>query len=493
MTRMKAWLLALFVAACTPTAPVSAPAAPPKPVPAPSASETDWRQEVPKPGPAARFWYPTPQSAKLANGLTLLVVQRPTRVSTLAFVVRAGASSVDKGKSGLAALTARMLTEGTKKHSSASLAEAAESLGSTLDHDAGRDYSSIGLTTLNEFVPRGIALVAEVVREPAFSAVEFQRVQKEWIDGLVAERQTPERLASLAGLRLLLGEPAGAPVGGSIADVKKLGVKDLVAFHAAHYTPGESALIVVGNVTLESVQPQVEKVFADWKSGPVAPLGAIPTPAPAANVVHLVDRPGSVQSALFVAQPLPKRSEDGHEVRLVLNNLLGGLFTSRLNHNLREVHAYTYGARSSDVATRQWGALVVTTSVQTPSTADALFELIGELRKARDPALGAPIQTDEVERARTDLETGLAAHLEDDDRVADDFSTSFVDGLPLDYLAHFDTALAKATRDSVASEAKARLDPDHLVIVVVGDRASVGADLQKKGFQLETASDALIE
>jgi zinc protease len=488
------WLAALFLCACTPAQTPPSAAAPRPPPPTPSASAADWRAAVPKPGPRATFSYPVPESAKLANGLTLLVVRRPSLVVSLQYVVRAGQSSVEKGKSGLAALTARMLTEGTKKRSSAALAEAAESLGSTLDHDAGRDYSTVGLVTLGADLPRGLALLAEVVQKPAFSPKEFERVRKEWLDGLIAERQAPERLASLAGLRLLLGEPQGAPVGGSVNDVRSLRIADLANFHRAHYTPAESAVIVVGNVSLADVVPEVEKSFADWPSAPVAPPTPLAeVPAPKRTVITLVDRPGSVQSAIFAAAPLPKRSEKGYETRLVLNALFGGLFTSRINQNLREEHAYTYGARSDAVATRSWGALVVSTSVETPSTADALGELMGEFRKARDPALGKPIGEDEVSRARTDLMTGLGSHLEDIDRVTDDFATTFVQGLALDYYSHYDSSLAQATRASVASEARARLDPDHLVLVVVGDQSSIRPSLERKGFRVELADPALTE
>ena len=157
-----------------------------------------WRNQRPAPGPAAEVRFPAPEVAKLPNGMTLYVVRRPAAVVTMRLVVRHGASAVPEGKSGLAALTARMLTEGTRKRSSQALAEAAESLGSSLEADASRDDSLVGISSLVADVDKAVELLAEVVTSPTFDAKEFERVRAEWLDKLVGERQAPERLAALA-------------------------------------------------------------------------------------------------------------------------------------------------------------------------------------------------------------------------------------------------------------------------------------------------------
>ena len=196
---LAAALFALCLGACG--ADVKTYRAQPPAPPAPSASVAPdpeaWRREHPKPGAPGELHFPTPNVVKLQNGLSVYLVQRPSAVVTLDFVVRHGASSVPEGKSGLASLTARLLVESTKKHGSRELAEAAESLGSPLGSNAGRDDSSVSFAALTGDVDRALALLAEVVREPAFDAKEFERVRAEWVDQLVAERQAPERLASL--------------------------------------------------------------------------------------------------------------------------------------------------------------------------------------------------------------------------------------------------------------------------------------------------------
>jgi zinc protease len=453
-----------------------------------------WRSVMPKPGKPAKIAYPVPETATLDNGLSIWVLRRPSRVTSVSVVVRHGASAAPAKKSGLAALTARMLTEGTKKRSASALAEATESLGSTLGDDAGRDYMSVSLTTLSEDVPKAIELIAEVAQTPAFSPVEFARVQKEWLDGLALERQNPNRLASLAGLRLLLGETDGAPVGGSVPDVKKLTVGDLVAFHKTCFVPPSAALIVVGDVSLDSVKTAAQKALGAWKGKPPPePTRAPEAKAPDKTRVVVIDRADSVQTALFVAQPFPSRGTPGHETREVLDNLLGGLFTSRINHNLREEHAYTYGAHSDAIATRRWGAFIVSTSVETNVTGAALTELLKEIARTKDPALKKPLVDEEVARAKTDLRNRLGAHLEEAERVAGDLESGFTLGLAPDYFARYGELIANVTKTEVAAQASAQLLPERALVVVVGDAQAVSADLKKHGFQVETAPATLSE
>jgi len=488
-------LLLLLPCACAkPTATKT-----PNPIasPATTAGKPDpaaWRNARPKPGERGNLVYPAPEVTRLDNGLTLYVVRRPAGIVEIEFVVRHGASSVPAGKSGLAALTARMLTEGTRKKSSLALAEAVEGLGSTLGSDAGRDYSSVGLSTLRQDVQRGISLIAEVVLTPAFAQKEFERVRAEWLDNLLAERQRPERLASLVGLRLLLGDVQGAPVNGSVPDVKALTNRDLSDFHRQSYVPDSSALILVGDLSLSDAKQQVQALFGKWRALAKTATLLFEQPGPPAKTrVVLVDRADSVQTALFAAQPFPKRNMAGHEARELLSNLLGGLFTSRINQNLREKHAFTYGARSSLLATRLWGGFVVSTSVKSELSAAALVELERELLAAQDASKGRPITEQELLRAKADLINSLGAHLEHTSRVAEDMGVSFVQGLPTDYASRYAALIESLPRELVAREAESRLMPNRLIVVAVGDRKLIQPELERHGFSVESATPNLLE
>jgi zinc protease len=491
-------LLAVSVAACGTTTP---PRAPNKPAPVakaatpgPAAPDPEpWRNTRPGPGPISAHEYPAVDMAKLENGVSVYVVARPAGVVTLSVVARGGASRLPAGKSGLAALTTRMMTEGTVHRTALNLAEAAEAMGTTLEDDAGRDSVRLGMTVLRDDVEKGLSLLAEVVDKPAFSPAELERVRAEWLDSIEAERQSPGRLSSLVGLRLLLGPALGAPVSGSRSDVRALKREDLVRFHAESFlVPENLAIVVVGDVTLAAVKPLAAKLFGRRKGAahPAAPVPVtLPAPEPK-QVVHWVDRPGAVQSAIFLCQPFPKRNESGFEARQLLSELFGGFFTSRLNMNLREEHAYTYGARSLDIATRDWGTFGIMTSVRTDVTAKALSESLSELRKVRDPSLGRPIADGELSLARVDLEQSLGASLSHTAEVAGRVEDLFVHDLPTTYFRQYPTILDKSDARTVAAEAQ-RLDPGHARIVIVGDKATAGADVAKLGFELETAAPDL--
>jgi zinc protease len=385
------------------------------------------------------------------------------------------------------------MTEGTKKKSALELAQASESVGTAIEQSAGRDSLRLGMTSLKEDLKPALALLSEVAREPAFAQKEVDRVRGEWLDSIEAERQSPSRLASLAGLRLLLGTTVGAPVSGSKHDVEKLSRVDIAKFYAESFVPENVALVVVGDVALSDVTPLAAEFFGSWRGhAPKSAAPALPRPSLDGKKVFLVDRPGAVQSALFVTQPFPSRSEPGHEAREVMNNLVGGVFTSRLNLNLREDHAYTYGVTSLDMATRDWGAFAVMTQVRTDVTGAALAEALAEVKKARDPSLGKPITDGEVELSRVDLKQHLGATLARTESVGDRVEQLFVHDLPNDYLQKYPALLDSATPTTVAVVSQA-LTPERSVIVVVGDKAAVSPQLAAQGFTVEDVPPSLLE
>jgi zinc protease len=431
--------------------------------------------------------------ARLDTGLSIYVVRRPVGVASLSFVARGGGSRLPLGKSGLAALTARMMTEGTTKRSALAVAEAAESLGSSLEQSAGRDYVRLGLLTAREDFEKGLELLSEVVQKPAFAKKELERVRAEWLDSIEAERQSPSRLASLAGLRLLLGNVAGAPVNGSKKDVQALARDDLVKFHRENFLPESSALLVVGDLAAADVKAAAERHFGGFRAKSPAPLPQPTLSAPPASTrVIVVDRPGSVQSAIFIAQPFPKRGDPGFEARELLNEVVGGLFTSRLNTNLREEHAYTYGASSLDVATRDWGAFVVMTSVRSDVTVEALSEAVAELGKVHSPSLGRPITQAEVSVARADLKQRLGTSLVHAGEVAARVQDLFVYALGADYYRNYPTTLDALQPQQVAAEAE-RIDPTRALIVVVGDKSQVEPKLRERFKSVESAPEGSLD
>jgi zinc protease len=471
--------------ACHPTTPPKSHpesvVSPAKPV-IPRVSDA-WRSKVPTAAQDSPWTYPEPKVFSLANRVTVYVLQRQSGPVSLSLVVKHGASDVPFEQSGLAQLTAQLMAEATKTKNHYVLSEMAESLGSTLTAGANRDYIHVLLDTLPEDASTGISLLAETLTGPAFRRDDFDRLRKQLLDDLAAERQEPSRLASLVGLQAALGPEQGAPVSGRLSSVQRLTLSEVRQWHKSHVYPEAVALLVVGPVAPEDIRMAAERSLGTLrgkpaKTGVVAAAGTIDS-----SNVYCVDRTGSVQSALFIAQVFPRRNAPGYAARQLLDNVLGGQFTSRINQNLREQHAYTYGARSAAVAARQFGLLTIATSVETGVTAPAIREILKELREVRGPNSIRPIATEEFERARTGVIQRLGAHLEDGHHLASDLEQVFVHDLAPDYMRSYLTEVRSLDSVDVSAESE-RIAPDHLAIVMVGDLNHLRPQLAEAGLHV---------
>jgi zinc protease len=291
-------------------------------------------------------------------------------------------------------------------------------------------------------------------------------------------------LAAIVGIRALYGTYRGAPVNGGVSDVKKLVLADLKQWHAKYVVPSSAALIAVGPIETENVVKTARHAFENWRAAPPMNQVAEYSTAPrSSNDVIVVDRKGAVQSALFAVQPFPRRLEVGYEARQLLSDILGGLFTSRINMNLREAHAYTYGAHSSVVANRGFGAFVIQTNVRTDATAASLKELIAELSAVSATKASRPIREDELARARADLIHRLGARLEQNRYLLNDIETIFIQGLNVNYYANLPLIYSQLTSTEVAKQALL-ISPDNYTIVIVGDREKIEPALVQAGYKV---------
>ncbi|HEU5077355.1 MAG TPA: pitrilysin family protein, partial [Polyangiaceae bacterium] len=237
--------LGLVLGACGSPAPISTPPQPTSPPreATPAAVEA-FRASAPAPDARRTFAYPTPALERLDNGLTLYVVERDTPLVVASLVLKSGSTDDPAGKSGLAALTARMLTEGTRKKNDHELAEASEDLGSELSAAASYDTTMLDFEFLAEDMGRALDLMAEAFTQPRLDPAVFGRVKAQWIDQLTSERQEPATLAAIAGMRATLGPTWGAPTQGSLSGVRAVSVHDLTRFHRTHYHPDRAALVI---------------------------------------------------------------------------------------------------------------------------------------------------------------------------------------------------------------------------------------------------------
>jgi zinc protease len=470
--------------ACMPSSPssIAKPIAPPPTPLLPNTAGDAWRNQQPKPGSEGQFRIPIPQVHKLDNGITVYCISRNVGTVSMSLVVNRGAEESSSGKAGTAALLTRLLTESTSRRNAFQLAEAAEAFGSSLMSSAQRDHVAISLDSLPSDFEKAIDLISEVVRQPAWSTQDFARVKNQWLDDLQAERQSPGTLASLVALRAIYGTHRGAPVNGSITDIKNLTLRDLRSWYQRFIGPSNAALVVVGPIDTERVVAAAKKALGEWR-GESHSRTDIQYEATKreSNRVIVVDRKGAVQSAIFVAQPFPRRLESGYEARLILSNILGGLFTSRINMNLREEHAYTYGAHSTVIANRNFGIFATQTSVRTDATAPALKELLSELAAVTSPTPKKPLTAMELARSRSDLVHRLAAHLEQNRFLVGDIETIFSQGLSPQYFSLAPEIYSSLTLHDISVQV-GLLAPNSMTIVVVGDRASIELPLTQSGY-----------
>ena len=435
------------------------------------------RSKPPTPGPARSLKLPPVERLSLSNGMNVLLVGvHEVPVVEVILVVRAGATSDPAGRDGLAAMTADLLDEGAGGKDALALADAIDFLGATIGAGASWDASTVRLRVPVARLDDALALMADVALRPDFPEAELQRLRKEALTDLLQARDVPGAIASRALAQAVFGtgHRYGRPQAGDAGEIASFTLADLRAFHSSRYTPAASSLVVVGDVTA-AVLPSLEKAFGSWKaSSTAAAPPAVPAPRQlSSRSVWLVDKKDAAQSSLRLGRIGPSWPDPAYAPSEVMNTLLGGSFTSRLNDNLREQHGYAYGAGSRFRRNLAAGLFFVATDVQTDKTGPALGEVFKELGRILLPA--AP---EEVERARNYAALGYASDFETTSQLAQRMVDKLVYGLPDGFHEAFVPQALATDALGLQKAARAAIDPKRLAVVVVGDRAKVEAPLR---------------
>ncbi len=435
------------------------------------------RSAPPKPGPVRPLKLPPIERLALSNGIKVVLVgMHEVPVVEVVLVVRAGATADPTGREGLAAMTAELLDEGAAGKDALALADAIDFLGASIGAGASWDSSTVRLRVPVARLEPAMAILADVALRPDFPEAELQRLRKEALTDLLQARDVPGAIAARALAQAVFGptQRYGKPLAGDAAQVASFTVAELRAFHATRYTPPASTLVVVGDVTA-AVLPALEKAFGSWKAASAASAPAV-APAPrqlTSRSVWLVDKKGAAQSALRLGRIGPSWPDPAYAPNEVMNTLLGGSFTSRLNDNLREQNGYAYGASSGFRRNLGTGQFLVATNVQTDKTGPALGEVFKELGRILTPA-----SPEEVERARNFAALGFAADFETTGQLAQRMVDKVVYNLPDGFYEAF---VPQALATDVAwlqMAARSTIDPKRIAVVVVGDRATVEAPLR---------------
>ena len=439
--------------------------------------DTEWRKDPPKPGPSSPLHLPVPQEFKLSNGLTVLHSERPgLPVVAASLVLRSGSGANPADKPGLASFAARMLQQGTTTRNALQIADGAADIGASLGSHASMDSSSIGTQVLTRNFSEALDLLADVALHPTFPKEEIERVRKEREAALVQEKDDPFAVATRVMRNALYGphNPYGYPDIGTSDSLKTISREDLVKFWQEHYFPNDAAIIVAGNIKLATLKPLLEKAFGAWKPGQAAAAAAEKPQSSDARLI-LVDRPGAPQTAVECYELGAARSTPDYPQLEVVNTELGGLFSSRINMNLREAHGYTYGAGSTFAYHRQPGPFLAYSAVRTDVTAPAVTEIFNELRRMRDTQM----TPDEMKLSKDSITRSMPGRFERGGDAVGTFAELFIYDLPLDYFSKFPDAVDAVNPAQAQATAQKYIHPEKIAVVAVGDRSKIEDEMKK--------------
>ena len=444
----------------------------------PAAPDWDTRPALAE---APVFVPPAAQERALSNGLPVLFVEKPgVPLAQVNLLVRAGA--VDDGAAeGLASLTADLMDEGAGGLDALELADAIDFLGIDLGVGAGLHSLQVSVHTPLSKLDDALGLMADVALRPAFAQADLDRVRTSRVTALEQRRDEARSIAGVALARAVFGDahPYGRSGQGTPATLAALTRADLAAFHARAVVPGNAALVVVGATTWSEVEPRLEAAFgaAAWPAAEAGERAALPEPAQVGpRAITFVDKPGAAQSVVRIARVGAARATPDYAALEVLNTILGGSFTSRLNQNLRERNGYSYGARSVFEFRPVAGPFIAYADVQTDVTAPALTEFFNELT-----GIAAPVPADELAKARDNLALSFPEPFATVRGTAAMIGDLWLSDLPADTYARYAASVRAVTAEDVARAAAAHIDPAQIAVVVVGDWSVVGEAVEALG------------
>jgi zinc protease len=431
------------------------------------------RSAVPTAGKTPELHVPTWTKLALANGAQLIVSERhglPLVSMNVAFV--GGANQFEPAaKTGLGSFVGQMLLEGTSTRTGDQLAEATQALGSSINANIGAESGTMSFFVMRDKFEPMLALFEDVLVNPSFPQTALDRLRARTVVNL---KQAKDRTGSIAGVvfpKVLY--TTDQPYGRSTTEqsVTAITRDDLVAFHQQYFQPGRAVITVVGDVKPDDVKRALDKALAPWKAGGSRPAFTYPAP-PAAKptTIYLVDKPAAAQSTFAIGEVGPPRSTPDYYSLRVLNAFFGELFQSRLNANIREQKGYSYGVSSRFAFGRGPGAFRAGGDIVTAKSDSALIEFMKELKGIRGPR---PITDEEMQAAKNSLIQSLPSRFASVGGVSGAVSEIYTQDLPENYYQSFVTRINDVTKDDVLRAAQKYLDPDHLAIVIVGDRAKI--------------------
>jgi zinc protease len=434
------------------------------------------RSKPPELGPPPRVSLPPITTRQLPNGLRLMIVeQHELPLADFVLLVGSGSTADPASKPGIANLLSAMLREGTSTRKSLEIADQIAFLGIRLSPTSSWESSTLSLHTPTAQLDSALALFADVALHPSFPANEFERVRKTQLTELLQLRDQGAAIASIAFPAIIYGtaHPYGAPAQGTEASVKALTTGDLQSYYQANFRPNNATLIVVGDLTPGQVEQKINALFGSWQRADIPQVNYTDPPKSGTTTIFLIDKPGAAQSSFRIGAVGVPRSTQDYFALTVMNTILGGSFSSRLNQNLRETRGFTYGAGSRFDMRRAAGPFLASAEIVTAKSDSALIEFMKELNGIRQP-----IPPAELSRAKRYLQLQLPGNFETTQQIAAALVPVALYGLPLDYYNNYVQSIEGVTQADVARVAQQYINPGSLAVVIVGDRKTIEAGLK---------------
>lgn len=473
MSRSYVFSLLFALASCGPKeAPIETPAAPVE-APAPD-------PRFVKPAPLAKrpLTLPEVKTATLSNGLQVVLIEdHELPLFSLQLTVRSGAFTDPAGKEGLADLAMNLLDEGTAKKDTIAFATAQKKLGASVGSYSGGDSAGLSVSGLTKNLDATLDLMAEVLLTPRNDKNDLERLRKDALQGILAQRTEPNAMAGRALARTMYGETYSGRFE-TEASLKAVTAKDVAAWQKANLTPANGIIFASGDLSLDALVTALEARLGKWKGGTKQADPTITVNALTETTLFLVDKPGAAQSVILAAREVPGRNEPGYDALVLGNAAWGGTFMSRFNMNFREEKGWTYGARSSvedDLGPGTWSA---STSVRADATVVAVQELLAELDRVKGEK---PLTAQEVEYVRSSMINSWPGRFETPSFLLGQQASIWRYGLPADWTATYLSRVQAVTPEAAQAAFVEHVAAKPLALVVVGDLATHQAPLAALG------------
>ncbi len=432
------------------------------------------------PAPAAprETKVPQPLEKTLDNGLRVIVVEKhDIPIVAARLMTRAGGAADPKGRDGLAALTATVLTQGTKTKSAEQIARGVEALGATLASDAGWDSSSIDLSVMASNLPKAMEFMADVARNATFVDDEFERERAQALDALQVNLRQPRTVAGAVASRLIFAdEPYGHTLEGTPATLAAIKREDLVRYHAANYRPDNAVLVLAGDVKADDALKLAQSLFGTWKRSAGAAPAAAKSEAKAAKPrVVVIDMPEAGQAAVAVGRQGIRRTDSAYLRALVANSILGGGYSSRLNQEIRIKRGLSYGAGSGFSPRANVGPFTARTETKNESAAEVAGIILDEMGRLST----SDVPEAELIPRKAVLIGEFGQSLETTSGIVDQISNLALHALPLADINAYVAGVQAVTADDVRKFASSNVGSE-MSVVIVGDASKFLEPLQKR-------------